>query len=117
MTGFEWTSTPKGDNLHRVVIFADGADKTSRTAPFSMFDSDDPEGLWDYLARYESSTGGGVIAIPHNGNMSNGLMFSDKDFEGDPITREYAEKRIRWEPLHEMTQIKGDEETHPLPLA
>jgi hypothetical protein len=114
MTGFEWTSTPKGDNLHRVVVFADGADRTSQTAPFSMFDSDDPQGLWEYLAGYEETTGGQVIAIPHNGNLSNGLMFSDKMFDGTPMTREYAEKRIRWEPLHEMSQIKGDEETHPL---
>ncbi|MGB5890186.1 MAG: DUF3604 domain-containing protein [Thermoanaerobaculia bacterium] len=114
MAGFEWTSTPMGDNLHRVVVFADGADKTSRTMPFSMFDSDDPQGLWNYLAAYEAATGGRGIAIPHNGNMSNGLMFSDKMRDGKPMTRAYAEKRIRWEPLHEMSQIKGDEEAHPL---
>ena len=114
MTGFEWTYTPKGDNLHRVVIFADGADKTSKTTPFSFFDGPDPEQLWDYLAGYEKSTGGRAIAIPHNGNTSNGLMFSDKMASGEPMTRAHAEKRIRWEPLHEMSQIKGDEETHPL---
>ncbi|MGB5999478.1 MAG: DUF3604 domain-containing protein [Thermoanaerobaculia bacterium] len=114
MAGFEWTSTPMGDNLHRVVVFADGADKTSRTMPFSMFDSDDPQGLWNYLAAYEAATGGRGIAIPHNGNMSNGLMFSDKMRDGKPMTRAYAEKRSRWEPLHEMSQIKGDEEAHPL---
>lgn len=114
MTGFEWTSSPLGNNLHRVVIFADGADKTSRTVPFSLFDSGDPQGLWEHLAGYEEATGGRAIAIPHNGNLSNGIMFSDKTFDGTPMTREYAEKRIRWEPLHEMSQIKGDEETHPL---
>ncbi len=114
MTGFEWTSTPDGNNLHRVVIFADGADKTSQTLPFSSFDSFDPEDLWEFLAGYEDKTGGQVIAIPHNGNVSNGLMFSEKTFSGKKISREYAEKRIRWEPLHEMSQIKGDEETHPL---
>ena len=114
MTGFEWTFTPKGDNLHRVVVFADGAEKTSQTTPFSFFDGPDPQQLWDYLAAYETATGGRAIAIPHNGNMSNGLMFSDKTFAGEPLTRAYAEKRIRWEPLHEMSQIKGDEETHPL---
>jgi len=114
MTGFEWTYTPKGDNLHRVVIFADGADKTSQTTPFSFFDGPDPEQLWDYLAGYEQSTGGRAVAIPHNGNTSNGLMFSDKMLNGEPMTRAHAEKRIRWEPLHEMSQIKGDEETHPL---
>ena len=114
MTGFEWTYTPKGDNLHRVVVFADGADKTSQTTPFSFFDGSEPENLWDYLAAYETGTGGRGIAIPHNGNMSNGLMFSDKTPDGKPLTRAYAEKRIRWEPLHEMSQIKGDEEAHPL---
>jgi hypothetical protein len=114
MTGYEWSSTPKGDNLHRVVLFRDGAEKTSQTVPYSMFDSDDPEGLWDYLASYEARTGGGAIAVPHNGNTSNGLMFNDKDFNGKRMTREYAEKRIRWEPIIEVTQIKGDGEAHPL---
>lgn len=113
MTGWEWTSTPKGDNLHRCVILADGADKTSQTFPFSLFDSQDPEDLWDYLALYEEKTGGRAMAIPHNGNLSNGLMFMPKTFKGEDFTREYAEKRIRWEPLYEMTQIKGDEEAHP----
>jgi hypothetical protein len=114
MTGFEWTSTPKGDNLHRCVIFRDGSDKTSQTLPFPAIENPDPEQLWEYLAGYESKTGGQVIAIPHNGNLSNGLMFSEKKFNGERMDRAYAEKRIRWEPLHEMTQIKGDEETHPL---
>lgn len=114
MTGFEWTSTPKGDNLHRVVIFADGFEKTSQTHPFSTFDSQDPQDLWAYLANYEEKTGGHVVAIPHNGNLSNGLMFNPKNFRDEQFTREYAERRIRWEPLYEMTQIKGDEEAHPL---
>ena len=82
MTGFEWSSTPKGDNLHRVVVFRDGAEKTGQTLPYSMFDSDDPEGLWGYLAAYETSTGGQAFAIPHNGNTSNGLMFNDKTLLG-----------------------------------
>lgn len=114
MTGFEWTSSPDGNNLHRIVIFADGADKTSQTMPFSLFDSENPEDLWKYLAGYESKTSGQVIAVPHNGNLSNGLMFSDKMFDGKKMNRVYAKKRIRWEPIHEMTQIKGDEESHPL---
>ncbi|MEP4076244.1 DUF3604 domain-containing protein [Haloferula sp.] len=113
MTGFEWTSTPKGDNLHRVVLFGDGFDKTSRTTPFSMFDSEDPEDLWKYLANYEELTGGRTMAIPHNGNLSNGLMFNGLDFNGKPITADYATRRMRWEPLYEMSQIKGDEEAHP----
>jgi hypothetical protein len=114
MTGFEWTSTPNGNNLHRVVIFGDGADRTSQILPFSSFDSFDPQDLWKFLAGYENKTGGHAIAVPHNGNLSNGLMFSDKTFGGKKLTRSYAKKRIRWEPLHEMSQIKGDEETHPL---
>ena len=114
MTGFEYSSTPKGDNLHRVVVFADGVDKTSQTVPFSLFDSQNPEDLWKYLAAYEAKTGGRAFAIPHNGNLSNGLMFSDKTFNGAPITRAYAEMRMRWEPIIEVTQIKGDGEAHPL---
>jgi hypothetical protein len=114
MAGFEWSSTPKGDNLHRVVVFRDGADKTGQTLPYSMFDSDDPEGLWSYLAAYEANTGGQAIAIPHNGNTSNGLMFNDKNFSGKRMDRAYAESRIRWEPIIEVTQIKGDGEAHPL---
>ncbi|MBT8355195.1 MAG: DUF3604 domain-containing protein [Desulfobacterales bacterium] len=113
LTGYEWTSTPKGNNLHRCVILADGADITSQTHPFSTFDSQDPEDLWKYLALYEEKTGGRAMAIPHNGNLSNGLMFNGKTFKGEDITREYAERRMRWEPLYEMTQIKGDEEAHP----
>ena len=114
MTGFEWTSGPNGNNLHRVVLFADGADKTSQTLPYSTFDSDDPEDLWRYLQTYEETTGGRVIAIPHNGNLSNGTMFPETDFGGNPITRAYAEARMRWEPIIEASQIKGDGETHPL---
>ena len=113
MTGYEWTSTPKGDNLHRVVILADGADKTSQTLPFGTFDSQDPEDLWNYLSLYEERTGGRAMAIPHNGNLSNGLMFNGMNFKGEKITADYAERRMRWEPLYEMTQIKGDEEAHP----
>ena len=114
MIGFEWTSGPNGNNLHRVVLFADGADRTSQTLPYTTFDSDDPEDLWRYMQTYEETTGGRVIAIPHNGNLSNGTMFRETDFRGNPITRAYAEARTRWEPLIEASQIKGDGETHPL---
>ena len=114
LSGFEWTSTPKGDNLHRVVMFADGADKTGQILPFSMFDGDDPEDLWKFLALYESKTGGRAISPAHNGNTSNGLMFDGKDFKGKKITRGYAELRMRFEPIYEVTQVKGDGEAHPL---
>jgi hypothetical protein len=111
--GYEWTSTPKGNNLHRVVIFKDGADKAGRVVPFSSFDSADPEDLWKYLADYEAKTGGRVMAIPHNSNVSGGLMFDTRTLKGATLTKAYAETRMRFEPLHEMTQMKGDSETHP----
>ena len=112
--GYEWTSAPgPGNNLHRVVIFRDGPERVKQVLPFSAFDSDDPEGLWDFLARYEEKTGGQVLAIPHNGNASNGLMFSETTRGGGPLSRAYAEARMRWEPLVEVTQSKGDGETHP----
>ncbi|MEE8135041.1 MAG: DUF3604 domain-containing protein, partial [Gemmatimonadales bacterium] len=114
MTGFEWTSMPSGNNLHRVVVFRDAADRTGRVLPFSLFDSEDPEDLWRYLATYEAATGGQALAIPHNGNLSNGTMFPETTFSGNPIDRAYAQARMRWEPIIEVTQMKGDGETHPL---
>jgi hypothetical protein len=111
--GYEWTSTPGGDNLHRVVMYKDGAGKAGRFVPFSSFDSADPEDLWAYLANYEAQTGGRVMAIPHNANLSNGLMYDTKRLNGKRLTEEYARTRMRFEPLHEMTQMKGDSETHP----
>ncbi|MCH2173986.1 DUF3604 domain-containing protein [Myxococcota bacterium] len=112
-SGYEWTSMPKGNNLHRVVIFRDGSKKTNQVMPFSALDSDEPEDLWKYLANYEATTGGQVLAIPHNSNLSGGLMFALEDSKGRPISKEYAETRSRWEPLVEATQFKGDSETHP----
>jgi hypothetical protein len=114
MSGFEWSSSPQGNNLHRCVIYADGADKTGETLPFGLFDGGDPEDLWRYLASYEEKTGGRVLAIPHNANLSNGLMFAEVDSKGKKLTKAYAESRMRWEPLIEVTQIKGDEEAHPM---
>ena len=115
--GFEWTSNTGGNNLHRVVIFRDGADKAGRVEPYTTLrpvGSDDPKDLWKYLQAYEDKTGGQVLAIAHNGNLSNGIMFPEIDsFTGKPITKEYAETRARWEPLYEATQIKGDGEAHP----
>jgi hypothetical protein len=113
MTGFEWTSQPNGNNLHRIVVFADGADKTTRVRPFSMFDSQDPAKLWDYMEKYEASTGGRVFAHVHNGNLSNGIAFTAATFDGTPMDAAYAARRSRWEPIMEITQIKGDGETHP----
>ncbi len=111
--GYEFTSLPKGNNLHRNVIFRDGAAKVSKVLPFSALQSPDPENLWAYLANYETQTGGRALAIPHNGNLSNGLMFALADFKGQAMTGDYATRRARWEPIAEVTQIKGDGETHP----
>jgi len=111
--GYEYTSIPGMKNLHRNVIFRDDATRTSQVVPFSTIDSENPEDLWNYLAEYERKTGGSVLAIPHNSNLSQGLMFDETQYNGDPITAAYARTRIRWEPVHEMTQIKGDSETHP----
>ena len=111
--GYEFTSTPEGDNLHRVVIFRDDSDKANQIVPFSSFDSPNPEDLWRNLEDYENATGGRAMSIPHNGNLSAGRMFELQQFNGDPLTEEYAKQRMRFEPLVEMTQMKGDSETHP----
>ncbi len=111
--GYEWGSMPGGNNLHRNVIFRDGPDRTKAILPFSAIDSGEPEQLWKSLARYERETKGQAFAIPHNSNLSNGLMFALKDSAGKPIDAEYARMRARYEPVVEVTQIKGDSETHP----
>ena len=111
--GFEWTSLVKGNNLHRVVVFRDGADRTREVLPYTLGDSADPEDLWTYLAGYQEKTGGQVLAIPHNPNLSNGMMFSDVTLKGGPIDADYADRRRQWEPLVEVSQIKGDSEAHP----
>ncbi len=114
LIGYEWTSSPKGNNLHRNVLYRDGADKAGQLLPFTAAESENPEDLWRWLQTYEDTTGGQVLAIAHNGNISNGLMFPEVDsFSGEPLGREYARTRARWEPLYEVTQIKGDGETHP----
>ncbi len=114
LIGFEWTSVPGGKNLHRNVIYRDGKDRAVRMIPYSAYDSEDVEDLWKWMSGYEAKTGGKLLAIPHNGNLSNGLMFDDVTFEGNrPIDRDYGERRARWEPLYEVTQMKGDAEAHP----
>lgn len=113
LIGYEWTSNNSGNNLHRVVIFRDGKAKADQIVPFSALDSEDPAMLWKFLDTYQDKTGGSVLAIPHNGNLSNGRMFGLVDFEGHGLTRAYAETRARLEPVYEVTQIKGDGEAHP----
>ena len=113
IVGYEWGSTPGGDNLHRNVLFRDGPDLTKQILPFSAVHSDQPEKLWDFLQDYEAKTGGQAFAIPHNSNLSNGRMFAVEDSDGQPIDAAYATQRAKYEPVVEVTQIKGDSETHP----
>jgi hypothetical protein len=112
--GYEWTSGPGSNNLHRNVIFRDGGERAQQVVPFSAFNSDDPEDLWSYLDTYEETTGGRVLAIPHNGNLSNGMMFMLETFAGKRFNRDYAERRQRFERVVEVTQPKGTGEAHPL---
>lgn len=111
--GYEWSATVAGDNLHRNVLFRGDAASVAEHIPFSQQNSSDPEDLWAELARYEAQSGSRVMAIPHNANLSNGRMFAPTRAQGQQFTPEYARTRARWEPVLEVTQVKGDSETHP----
>ena len=115
--GYEWTSNTNGNNLHRNIIFRDNGDKAKLVEPYVTMKpvgSDNPRDLWKWMAAYEAKTGGRVLAIPHNGNLSNGRMFPLIDsFSGKPIDKDYATERARWERLAEVTQTKGTGEAHP----
>ena len=115
--GYEWTSNAAGNNLHRVVLYRDGADQAIRMEPYTTLEpvgSPKPRDLWKWMQTYEDTTGGEVLAIGHNGNLSNGIMFPMRDPETDrKFDRAYAATRMKWEPLYEVTQIKGDGEAHP----
>ena len=113
LIGYEWSAMPGGNNLHRVVVFADGAEKVLRHKPFSALDSPHPEDLWQVLAAYERQTGGRVLSIPHNPNLSGGRMFAPLMSNGAPFDADYARTRAHFERLLEVTQVKGDSETHP----
>ncbi|MDX1374167.1 MAG: DUF3604 domain-containing protein [Burkholderiales bacterium] len=114
--GFEWTSNTGGMNLHRNVIFRDNADRASRVEPYTTMKplgSDNPVDLWKWMAAYEDKTGGRVLAIAHNGNLSNGRMFPMVEAFGRKLDRAYAEERMKRERLYETTQTKGTGEAHP----
>ena len=114
MIGFEWTSAFERNNLHRNVIYRGAKAAADTRLPFSAYDSTDPEDLWAWMASFEAATGDRLLAIPHNGNLSNGLMFDDVKLGTDQrLDADYAARRARWEPLYEVTQMKGDGETHP----
>ena len=106
-----------GNNLHRNVIFRDNGDKADQVVPYTTMKplgSDNPRDLWKWMQAYEDKTGGNVLAIAHNGNLSNGRMFPlIESFTGKPVDKDYVEQRAKWERLYEATQTKGDGETHP----
>ncbi len=117
LIGFEWTSLVKGNNLHRNVIFREGAEKAGQVVPYTTqapVGSTDPLELYKYLENYEAKTGGSALALAHNGNLSNGIMFPvDAQYTGRKLDEKYVEARARWERMYEITQIKGDGEAHP----
>ena len=114
--GFEWTSNSAGNNLHRNVIFREDGSKASLVEPYTTLKplgSDNPEDLWKWMAATEERTGSEVLAIAHNGNLSNGIMFPTIEAFGKKLDRNYVETRAKWEPLYEVTQTKGTGEAHP----
>ena len=118
LIGFEWTSLVKGNNLHRNVIFRDNGNKAGQVVPYTTQEpigSTDPLDLYKWMENYENKTGGTLLALAHNGNLSNGFMFPvDAQYTGRKLDKFYVEQRARWEPMYEITQIKGDGEAHPL---
>ncbi len=114
---FEWTSLVKGGNMHRNVIFRDNGDRARQIVPYTTsppMGSTDPLDLFKYLENYETKTNGAVMALAHNGNLSNGIMFPvDRQYTGKKIDKFYVEQRAKWERIYEITQIKGDGEAHP----
>ena len=111
---YEWTSNAGGgDNLHRNVIYRDDKKVADQVLPMTTFQSENPEDLWKWMASWEQKTGGKLLAIPHNGNLSNGRMFELRMFMGGPMTKDWAQQRQRWEPLFEAIQMKGQSESHP----
>jgi len=118
LIGYEWTSVPKGMNMHRNVILRDDGQRARQVIPMvSLPPAGSPNvlDLYKWLQDYETKTGGKALAIAHNGNLSNGAMFpTKKTFFGKDVDAHYAELRAKWEPLYEVTQIKGDGEAHPL---
>ena len=115
--GYEWTSLVTGNNMHRVVVYRDGANQASQMVPYTTYPpygSPNPRDLWKWLASYEEKTGGDVLALAHNGNLANGIMFPVRaQYDGKRLDQEYVTERAKWEPIYEVTQIKGDGEAHP----
>ena len=119
LVAWEWSSMPttdpavQGPNLHRVVLLREGADTANQFLPFSSFQSQRPEDLWAWFEETSEATGATFLAIPHNSNIGLGRMFDEVDSDGEAIDARYARERMKWEPVAEVTQVKGDSETHP----
>ncbi len=113
LIGWEWSSIPTGANLHRVVLTPTDAKTAKKFLPYGSDQSQYPEDLWDWLDKTEDETGAKFIAIPHNSNISKGYMFAETTLKGQAITADYARRRVTREPIAEITQFKGDSETHP----
>lgn len=113
LVGWEWSQTASGANLHRIVVSDIDGSTAAGIDPIGSDDAPYPEDLWDSLAAVAEETGAEFVAIPHNSNLSKGYMFSKTTLKGETIDARYASKRLKWEPLVEATQIKGDSETHP----
>lgn len=117
LIGFEWTSIPKGFNLHRNVVLRDNKTRAGQVIPLTTQPpkgTQDPLDLYQWLENYEKKTGGRAFALAHNGNLSNGWMFpTNNTYAGGKVDKNYVRLRAKWEPLYEMTQIKGDGEAHP----
>jgi hypothetical protein len=115
--GYEWTSLIDGNNMHRVVIYRDGGERARMMDPYTTMPpqgSPDPRDLWKWMGEYETRTNGDVLALAHNGNLANGIMFPETaQWNGRELDEEYVTERAKWEPMYEATQIKGDGETHP----
>lgn len=114
LIGWEWSSIPSGANLHRIVFTPDAGDIARQFMPYSSIQSQYPEDLWTFLETTQEETGARFVAMPHNSNISKGYMYAETTLKGEPITAEYAKRRMHWEPISEATQIKGDSETHPV---
>lgn len=113
--GYEWTAGGSS-NLHRNVIFRGNGSQAAMVEPYTTLPplgSPNPVDLWKWMATTEQKTGSEVIAIAHNGNLSNGIMFPTVEAFGKKVDSEYAQARARWEPLYEVTQTKGTGEAHP----
>jgi len=111
--GWEWTQTANGVNLHRVVMSTLNGEQAATMDPVGSDEAPYPEDLWAGLDTLTQETNARFLSIPHNSNLSKGYMFADRTIRGEDISADYARTRMEWEPVIEVTQFKGDSETHP----